>query len=160
MWEWHRLCSVPQFTTPGSTLLCLLPCPADSPAWDQLVTTNSLLRCITTAHCNRRGSEVGTFSPCPLPVRQILRVSPSRAPIEPQSLLRARSRENDTNDGDSFRYRLSCLLILSALQEHAALTALCLLNGAPSGLSPSGHPSCLAHYIPPWMEEPLPRSII
>lgn len=40
-----------------------------------------------------------------------------------------RSREDETSDGDSFRFRLSCLLILSALQQHVALTALCLLPG-------------------------------
>lgn len=48
---------------------------------------------------------------------------------EPQSLQRVRSRENETSDANSFRFRLSCLLILSALHQHVKLTALCLLPG-------------------------------
>lgn len=62
-------------------------------------------------------------------MRQILRVGPYRGPTEPQSLWGVRSRENETSDGDSFRFRLSCCPILSDLLEHVAMTALCLLPG-------------------------------
>lgn len=56
-----------------------------------------------------------------------------KADQQKQSPLRIQSRENGRGDGYRFRFRLYCLLIFTTVQEHAALTALCLLLGSLLG---------------------------
>lgn len=124
----------------------------------QLVTKNSLLHYITSTHCTwRRGKKRVPLLPASAYEADTACQSLQKA--NRQSPWRIRSRENETSDGDRFRFRLYCLLIFSTLQEHVAPTALCLLPGILPQ-SPSRHPSCFAHHVPARLEGPLPRSII
>lgn len=155
LWEQHRLYSVPKFTTAGSSLLCLLPCPAWGAAGDQeLCCTTSEVHIVLGPGGEKRVLLLPAFCLWGRSCVSVLTENQQRP-----SPWRIRSRENETNYSYRFRLRLYCLLIFSTLQQHVAPTALCLLPGILAQ-SPSGHPSWLAHYSPAWIERPLPRSII